>query len=51
MACIKRAILSVYQKEGIVEFAEGLNALSVESLSSSVLLCLALKKRLRLSII
>ncbi len=34
MACIKRAILSVYHKEGIVEFAEGLNALSVEILST-----------------
>jgi len=34
MGRISRAILSVYNKEGIVEFAEGLNALSVEILST-----------------
>lgn len=34
MGSIKRAILSVYNKAGIVEFAEGLSALSVEILST-----------------
>ncbi|HLG22188.1 MAG TPA: bifunctional phosphoribosylaminoimidazolecarboxamide formyltransferase/IMP cyclohydrolase, partial [Candidatus Manganitrophaceae bacterium] len=34
MGTIKRAILSVYNKEGIVDFAQGLQALGVEILST-----------------